>query len=221
MWIPKKKSLDVNAHQNFKSRASCVGCPLTGFACTNTPSIYMVMLSKLARCAWCFLSEIDFYAPKLLPAPWWGLCRLQSPRGVRWQSRLLRTCTQTFGRSCSGNYRCHYHRGCLGLLSQRGALRVTPITRRDWTSPGFRGGGWCSCTGIHPVKIVSLPRRCYPTPSRAAAACCLHVAPNNVRCVALFDWTEVRKIRNEASSCPGIFSSNLNTLNFDILTAVD
>ena len=44
----KKKSLDVNAHQNLKSRASCVGCPPAGFACTHTSSIYMVMLSKFA-----------------------------------------------------------------------------------------------------------------------------------------------------------------------------
>ena len=70
--------------------------------------------------------------------------------------------------------------GCFGLLSQHGALMATSQTRRNWTIPSYRGGGWCSCTGIRPVKIISLPRH-YPRPSQAAAPCCLHVAPEQRR----------------------------------------
>ena len=48
VWT-KFKAVDglcVNTHQNLKSQANCSVCSPAGFACTNTPSIYMLMLSK-------------------------------------------------------------------------------------------------------------------------------------------------------------------------------
>jgi len=78
---------------------------------------------NLSRWARCFLPEIGTYTSKWLPATNSCCCHLRSSCGVRWQSHLVRTCTRSFRCNCCGNGHYHCHQGCLGLFSQRGALR--------------------------------------------------------------------------------------------------